>query len=139
MKTLVLILAGAITLLGADASPDVRQVMSAMESMKKAMLTRDGAALGKLLSDDLMYTHSAGKVESKADFVESIASGKSIVEKLEYTDPVIRVYGNTAIWRGRVDLWHSATNIVHMDVLHVWVRTPGGWKMVARQATKLAK
>jgi len=41
--------------------------------------------------------------------------------------------------RGRVDLYHSATNIVHMNVLHVWERGPQGWQMVARQATRLTK
>ena len=28
------------------------------------------------------------------------------------------LYGDTALIRCRVDLWHSDTNIVHMDVLH---------------------
>ena len=139
MKQFVLLLAGAISLLAADMNPDARQVMAAMESFKKAMIGRDKATLDKLLSDDLMYVHSAGQVETKAHFIDVIGSGKSVTEKLEFTDPVVHVYGNTAIVRGRVDLWHSSTNIVHMDVLHVWVKGDGGWRMVARQATKLAK
>ena len=139
MKLIVFLFAAAVSLAAADLNPDARQVMAAMESCKKAMIGRDGATLDKLLSDDLMYVHSAGAVETKAHFMEAIVSGKSITEKLEFTDPVVRVYGNTAIVRGRVDLWHSATNIVNMDVLHVWVKGPGGWRMVARQATKLAK
>ena len=139
MKLIVFLFAASVSLAAADLNPDARQVMAAMESFKKAMIGRDGATLDKLLSDDLMYVHSAGAVETKAHFMEAIVSGKSITEKLEFTDPVVRVYGNTAIVRGRVDLWHSATNIVNMDVLHVWVKGPGGWRMVARQATKLAK
>lgn len=139
MKLIVFLFAAAVSLAAADLNPDARQVMAAMESFKKAMIGRDGATLDKLLSDDLMYVHSAGAVETKAHFIETIVSGKSITEKLEFTDPTVRVYGNTAIVRGRVDLWHSATNIVNMDVLHVWVKGPGGWRMVARQATKLAK
>lgn len=139
MKPAILIIAGAISLLAADLNPDARQVMAAMESFKKAMIGRDGPALDRLLTSDLMYTHSAGKVETKAEFMQSITSGKSITQKLEFTDPVVRVYGNTALVRGRVDLWHSPTNIVHMDVLHVWVKSQGEWRMVARQATKLAQ
>ena len=139
MKQIVLLLAGAVSLLAADMNPAARDVMAAMESFKKAMIGRDGATLDKLLSDDLMYVHSAGQIETKAHFLDVIVSGKSITEKLEFTDPVVKVYGNTALVRGRVDLWHSASNIVHMDVLHVWVKGPGGWRMVARQATKLAK
>ena len=138
MKQILFLFAGALTLIGADLNPEARQVMAAMESFKKAMIGRDGPTLDRLLTNDLMYTHSAGKVETKAEFMQAITSGKSITEKLEFTDPVVRVYGNTAIVRGRVDLWHSPTNIVHMDVLHVWVKSQGEWRMVARQATKLA-
>jgi hypothetical protein len=42
-----------------------------------------------------------------------------------------------ALVNGKVDLHHSKTNIVHMNVLHVWMHTPQGWRMVARQATRL--
>jgi hypothetical protein len=38
----------------------------------------------------------------------------------------------------RVDLWHSETNIVHMNILHVWINGPHGWQLAARQATRLA-
>ena len=124
-----------MALIAADAKSEVT---AAMESLKQAMIAKDGAALDKLLSEDLMYTHSAGQFETKAQFMKSIVSGKSIVERLEYFDTVVRVYGNTALVKGGVDLYHSKTNIVHMNILHVWVKGPDGWKMVARQATRLA-
>ena len=136
MKTLLLLFT-SLALPAADTAKD--QVSAAMESFRQAMLHRDRAALNRLTSDDLAYTHSAGKVESKAEFVEAIASGKSIATKLEFTSPTIRIYGDTALYHSRVDLWHSATDVVPMDVLHVWVKSPGGWRMVARQATRLAK
>ena len=110
-----------------------------MESLKHAMIHRDGAALEKLLSDDLTYTHSGGQEETKADVIKSITSGKSIVEKLEFTGTTVRIIGNTALVKGKVDLWHSPTNIVNMNVMHVWVKQGDGWRMVARQATRLTK
>lgn len=140
MKTLLVLLLGcALHLAGAGTSDPaaVKEVNAAMESLKQAMLDKDGPALAKLLSDDLMYTHSTGQFETKSDFVKSIATGKSIVERLDFSDTVIRTYGNTALVKGKVDLYHSKTNIVHMDILHVWMKGPGGWKMVARQATRL--
>jgi len=115
------------------------QVSAAMEEFRQAMLHRDRAALNRLTSDDLWYTHSAGSNESKAQFVESIASGKSVVQKLEFSAPAVHIYGDTALYKCRVDLWHSPTDIVHMDILHVWVKSAGSWKLVARQATRLAK
>lgn len=140
MKTIFLIFALALTVIAAESNPSAeKQVTVAMEALKQAMIHRDGVALDRLLNDDLMYTHSAGQVETKADVIKSIGSGKSIIEKLEFSNTTVRVYGETALVKGRVDLWHSATNIVPMDVLHVWVKKADGWRLVARQATRLAK
>ena len=139
MKKLFLARACAAGLVAAPGSEgaSVKEVTAAMEALKQAMLHKDGAALEKLCADDLTYSHSAGQLETKAQFIKAISSGKSIVERLDYIDPVVRVYGNVALVRGGVDLYHSQTDIVHMNILHVWTKGSGGWKMVARQATRL--
>ncbi len=141
MKTtllaLALVCAWALTAAGSGDPGAVKEVTAAMESLKQAMIHKDGTTLDKLLSDDLTYSHSAGQLESKSEFIKAIVSGKSIVERLDFTGTVVRIYGNVALVRGGVDLYHSQTNIVNMNILHVWVKGPGGWKMVARQATKL--
>ena len=140
MKTLLIavIFSFALSAAGSEGA-STKQVMAAMESLKHAMIHRDGAALEKLLSDDLTYTHSGGQEETKADVIKSITSGKSIVEKLEFNGTTVRIIGNTALVKGKVDLWHSPTNIVNMNVMHVWVKQGDGWRMVARQATRLTK
>jgi len=135
MKTFLLGLVAALVLTAGPA--EVKEVTAAMEALKQAMLKKDGPALEKLLSDDLVYIHSGGQHETKAQFVTAIASGKSIVERLDYFNPQVRVFAKTALVNGNVDLYHSNTNIVHMNILHVWVKGPDGWKMVSRQATRL--
>ena len=116
-----------------------KEVLGAMEAFKDAMIHKDGVALDKLLAPDLTYVHSGGEFQDKAAVISSIVSGKTIIERMDYSDTSVRFYGKTALVRGRVDLYHSATNIVHMNVLHVWERGPQGWQMVARQATRLTK
>ena len=103
MKTLLLTFAGALALCAADSDAAAsKQVTAAMESLKQAMIHRDGAALGRLLHDDLIYTHSGGRLETKTDVITSNTSGKSIVEKLEFSATIVRVYGSTALVNGRV-------------------------------------
>ena len=140
MKKLIWISVFAVALSAATIDPKGdKEVLAAMDAFKEAMTHKDGAALGKLLADDLTYVHSAGQVQTKAEVIQSIVSGKTIVERMDYSDTSVRFYGKTALVRGRVDLYHSSTTIVHMNVLHVWIRSPQGWQMVARQATRLEK
>jgi ketosteroid isomerase-like protein len=140
VKKLIWIPVFALALSAATIDPKVdREVLAAMDAFKEAMTHKDGAALGKLLADDLTYVHSAGQLQNKAEVIQSITSGKTIVERMDYSDTSVRFYGKTALVRCRVDLYHSSTNIVHMNVLHAWVKSPQGWQMVARQATRLEK
>jgi ketosteroid isomerase-like protein len=140
VKKLIWISVFAVALSAATIDPKGdKEVLAAMDAFKEAMTHKDGAALGKLLADDLTYVHSAGQVQTKAEVIQSIVSGKTIVERMDYSDTSVRFYGKTALVRGRVDLYHSSTTIVHMNVLHVWIRSPQGWQMVARQATRLEK
>jgi ketosteroid isomerase-like protein len=123
----------------AESDADSKAVLAAMNALSQALIHRDGPALDRLLNDDLTYVHSGGQFESKADVIKANTTGKSVIEKIEFTNPKVRVHGNTALVTGRVDLWHSPTNIVPMDVLHVWVKSSGQWRLVARQATRLPK
>jgi hypothetical protein len=135
---LVFIALFALSSLSAARVGDAKsEVLAAMDGLKHAMIHRDGPALEKLLADNLTYTHSAGQEQNKAEVIQSIVSGKSIIQKLEFPDNSVRVLGNVALVKGKVDLWHSADNVVHMNILHVWVNGPHGWQLVARQATRL--
>jgi ketosteroid isomerase-like protein len=139
MKTFAGVFVCALLLSAASASKEQDEVLAAMESYKNAMIQRDGKTLDRVLSDDLTYTHSGGQFQNKADVIDSIVNKKTTIERMQFSDTTVRFYGDVALVKGRVDLWHSPTVIVHMSVLHVWVKRPQGWQMVARQATKLTE
>jgi ketosteroid isomerase-like protein len=118
-----------------------KEVMAAMDAWKQATMKKDGAALGKLLHPDLTYSHSSGKNETKADVLKSVTAGKATVEAIDFSDTTVRVYGNTALVRGKVDIRNNTagkSTTANLNILHVWVKGPQGWQMVARQATRLA-
>jgi ketosteroid isomerase-like protein len=139
MKTLAGVILCALLLSAASATKEQDEVLAAMDAYKSAMIQRDGKTLDRLLSDDLAYTHSAGQFQNKADVIDSIVNKKTTIQRMEFSDTTVRLYGDVALVKGRVDLWHSPQVIVHMNVLHVWVKRPQGWQMVSRQATKLAE
>src|SRR6185369_5202979 len=80
-------------------SADEAAVRKAVDDLTKAMIAADKAALEALVADQLSYGHSAGKVETKAEFVGVIAGKKTIYKSITLTDPAISVAGNNAVAR----------------------------------------
>jgi Domain of unknown function (DUF4440) len=130
----------ALALTAASNDPKAeKDILATMDLYKDAMIHNNAGVLDKLLSADLAFTHSHGEFQSKADVLRAVTTGKNVIVGMEFSDTTVRIYGNTALVKGRVDLWHSETNLVPMNVLHVWVHGPQGWQLVARQATLLRK
>jgi len=138
MRKLACILLWALPLAAASNNPQAeKEVLATMDAYKEAMIHNDVATLDKLLGDDLAFTHSHGEFQDKAAVLKS-ETGPPHIMRMEFSDTTVRIYGDTALVKGRVDLWHPES-VVHMNVLHVWVKRPQGWQLVARQATLLAK
>ncbi|MEX2304499.1 MAG: nuclear transport factor 2 family protein [Bryobacterales bacterium] len=133
------ILVSGLALAAAGSTDAESEVRAAMIAWKEATLGKDGAALDSLLHQDLTYSHSNGRTQTKDDVVSSVAGGKSSVTGIDFGDPTVRVYGTTALVKGIVDVHNSkdgVTATAHLDILHVWIKGPRGWQMVARQATQ---
>lgn len=121
-------------------SKEETAVAAAIENLRKAMVDANKADLEKYTAADLSYGHSSGKIETKAEFVESLATGKSDFVTLELTDQTVKVVGNTAIVRHTLS---GSTNdngragTVKLHVLTTWQKQGGQWKLLARQAVRL--
>jgi ketosteroid isomerase-like protein len=139
MKKWILFLLTA-TLLCA-ATPDAKtekEVLATLEAYKHALLKRDAAALSKVLSDDLTYTHSSNLHQDKAAVLASL-KGTSFQEAIDFKDMKVRQYGATAVATGDVDFHNNAAGVVSVSKLYisfVLVKGPQGWQIVDRQATK---
>jgi ketosteroid isomerase-like protein len=123
------------------AQPDAKtekEVLAAMDAYKDGLLKKDAAALSKVLSDDLIYTHSTNLHEDKNDVLESLKK-PGTTEAINFRTLSVRVYGETAVVVGDVDFTNNAggaTTTAKLNVLHVLVKGPHGWQLVARQATR---
>lgn len=121
-------------------SKDHKMVSEAVEKLRKAMIDADRAGLESIAADSLSYGHSSGKVESKTEFVENIASGKSDFVTIDLSEQTISISHNIAVVR---HVLNAATNdggkptTVKLKVLLVWEKQKGEWKLLARQAVKL--
>jgi ketosteroid isomerase-like protein len=115
-------------------------VTAAVETLRKAMVDGDKAGLQKVTADQLSYGHSSGKVEDKATFVDNIVSGKSDFVTIDLTNQTVAVVGDAAIVRHTLA---ATTNDggnpgnVKLNILLVWQKQKGEWKLLARQAVKV--
>jgi len=139
-KINLLVLFISINFMAFAQSPTELKVAATVEKLRLAMVSGERAALEELASTDLSYGHSSGKIEDKAAFVESIASGKSDFVKIDFKDQTIKVTGKTAIVRHQL---HANTNDggkpgeVHLGILLVLQKEGKTWKLLGRQAFKL--
>src|SRR5687768_17165462 len=68
------------------AANDEAAVKQQLDALKAAMLAADRAKLESLLAPQLSYGHSAGKVESKTEFIDIVSSKKTVYKALDWTD-----------------------------------------------------
>lgn len=119
-----------------DAGRAVRQAELARFAAQTA---RDTAALRRLLGNDLVYVHSNGVVESKARFIEAVATGSMVYDSVIPLQLDHRVFGETAVGNGKARVQvrtGGQTHRVELLFTTVHVRRDGQWRLVAWQSTR---
>ena len=122
-------------------SKDETAVAGAVEKLRKAMIDGNKEELVSIVLDKLSYGHSSGHVEGKDEFVEKIVSGKSDFVTIDLAEQAISVSGNTAIVRHKLNATtndNGKPGEVHLLVLLVFQKDHKEWKLLARQAVKIA-
>jgi ketosteroid isomerase-like protein len=140
-KWIIVFLSG-LTLAVAQPAPSAaaREVLAASDALKQAMMKKDAGALQKRLHEDLTYSHSSAHLQTKADVVKATL-GQTTIEAMDFSDATVRVYGTTGLIRANVDMRNSTdgkSTTSHLNILFVWLKGPGGWQLVARQATQVS-
>ena len=124
----------------AFADNEEAAVNQAIENLRKAMVDADKDKLAELVSDQLSYGHSSGVLETKAQYIDVIASKKTIYKTITLTEPSVAVVGSNAVARHIFDAETEADGkpgSAKVGVLQVWSKADGGWKLLARQAFRL--
>jgi ketosteroid isomerase-like protein len=122
----------------ADTADEAAAVEQAAEALRKAMLDADRAALHALVAPDLIYVHSDGHSENKTQYVDVIATKKTIYTSITLSNIKTVVSGDTAIMRLVFDCSYKDEGkppaAAHLGVMETWQKQGGSWKLLARQA-----
>lgn len=130
----------AATHAGAGASAE-QSVTTASERLRIAMIDPTPAALNQLVAEDLSYGHSGGRVDTKASFIGDLVNGKSDFVTIVITDQTVKVVGDTAIVRHTLTADTNDSGKpgkVQIKILAVWQKQGSDWKLLARQAVRVA-
>ncbi len=124
-----------------SAPDDVAEEVKKVEQRRvEALTSRDYAALEKLLGDDLTYTHSNGRFQTKPQLLASLRSGDLEYRLMQHADVQVRPYGDTAVMTGRSRL-KVISKAHHLDVpirfTLVYVTRDAQWQLVAWQSAPL--
>ena len=120
-------------------SGDEATVAQATENLRKAMFARDADQFKVLISENVSYGHSAGRIENKQEFIKAALAGQPM-KSLAFTDQTIKVTGNHAVVRNTyngVRETDGKTITTKIGVLLVWAKEDGTWRLYARQAFRL--
>ena len=112
----------------------------AVAKLDKALITKDTVVLKQLLHKDVTYGHSNGWVETKADVINDLVSGKLSYHNIESKDGKWTVTNTVSTMRSTTEISYQMDGkpgALRLHVLQVWLKTNKGWQLIARQSTKL--
>ena len=116
-------------------------VVTAIDQLMKGMITADENILKAYLTDELVYAHSNGKVQSKSDFIAEILGDERRFLSIETLDQTIQMGKDAAVVQ-HIFAAETKTNdgelgSLSVNVMQVWQLQNGNWKLLARQGYKL--
>jgi hypothetical protein len=120
---------------------DNRQKIIDLDNQRmEAMAKKDIATLNALLSDDLVYTHSSARLDTKQSLIGAMESGATVYTSVVPSDVVAQDLGDAVVLTGvaRISVTSNG-NPINFGVrfTDVYANKGGQWQMVAWQSTRL--
>lgn len=143
MKKLLIILILIPSICVNAQSKKVRQALANTRLLERTVFgTKDSLTLEKLFAKDATYIHSSGKVEARAEAIRNIVQNKSVYAKIDTL-----VGYRTEIVKDSILVEHAfvaketkadgAQSTLRLNLVLVWVKEKGKWKLYRRKATRI--
>ena len=116
-----------------------QKIIELDQKRMQATVKQDYATLESIIADDLIYTHSTARIDTKESLIGNMKSGRTVYTGLEASDVVAQDLGSAVVLTGvaRVNV-NSNGNPVSFGIrfVNVYANRGGEWKMVTWQSTK---
>lgn len=118
---------------------DNAALTQAIEKFYNAIRDKNAAAFEPLLTHDVTYGHSSGRIEDKAQFIANVLDPKTRWKSIYGAKQANTISGETAISRHIMageNERDGKPGTSSMETMMVWQKQNGAWKLLARQAFK---
>ncbi len=138
-----LILAFSLLLTQTIFAQSTKADIEALERKRfAAQVSKDYVFLEKIFADDLVYTRSNAKVDTKISYIASIKEGKSVYNSIDLQEISVREYGKMAVVNGRAVIELGSAdgkpNVLNLRYTVVYAKNDKkGWQVNTWQSTKL--
>ena len=136
---LIMIIGAAFRCFG-QSDPISNELIALHKKKFSWLINRNYDSLQVLLDEKLLYIHSNGLTESKADVVSNLKNEVISYTRSEVTEAQVRMFGNSAIITGKGMFAGKARGTpfeLTLSYTEVYVKTAGKWKLVSRHACRL--
>ena len=122
----------------ANSNADV--VIDIDRSRMQAMVAKDVAEFEALLAEDLVYTHSSARLDTKQSLIANMKSGATVYSSVEPSDVKAQDLGDVVVLTGAARI-RVASQGKELDFTvrftDAYARRNGRWQMVVWQSTRL--
>ena len=105
-----------------------------------AMAQKDIATLNELIADDLVYTHSTARLDTKQSLIGNMESGSTVYTSVVPSDVKAQDLGDAVVLTGSCRIGVNAggrPNSFGVRFTDVYAKRGGRWQMVSWQSTRL--
>jgi hypothetical protein len=105
-----------------------------------AMAQKELGELDALISEDLVYTHSTARLDTKQSLIGAMESGATVYTSVVPSDVKAQDLGDAVVLTGSARigvLSQGRPNSFAVRFTDVWSNKAGKWQLVAWQSTRL--
>jgi ketosteroid isomerase-like protein len=113
--------------------------IAAQQKRIAATCQQDVAALNSIIADDLVYTHSNARQDTKASLIGNMQAGSTVYQAIDTSDVVAQDLGDAVVLTGVAQIKVSSNgnpNSFGVRFVEVYAKRDGEWKMVTWQSTR---
>src|SRR3954470_14093557 len=106
----------------------------------EAMAKKDLSKLNELIADDLVYTHSTARLDTKQSLIGNMEAGSTVYTSVEPSDVKAQDLGDAVVLTGscRISVMSQGRpNSFSVRFTDVYANKGGQWQMVTWQSTRL--